>query len=107
MKEVFDSLNELEVNESIQNKTLELRYYGSGDSGYLEDYFDGTSILIPSKIEDWCYRQLENDFGGWEINEGSQGYFLFYLDQKEIELSHTMNVEEQSYDTLLEFDFSE
>jgi hypothetical protein len=48
---------------------------------------------------------LESDFGGWEINEGSQGYFEIDLDNKEITLNHTSNIDEQGRDTILEEDF--
>jgi hypothetical protein len=48
---------------------------------------------------------LENRYGGWEINEGSQGNFEIDLDNKEITLNHTYNIDETGRDTLLEEKF--
>jgi hypothetical protein len=94
-------LDDLEIPQDGQ---LILRYNGSGDSGYIESSFeDGNSV--PSTIEDWCYNQLESHFGGWEINEGSDGEFIFDFNKMTIDLNHTMNIEENSSDTLWEEGF--
>ncbi len=94
-------LDDLEIPQDGQ---LILRYNGSGDSGYIESSFeDGNSV--PSTIEDWCYNQLESHFGGWEINEGSDGEFIFDFNKMSIDLNHTMNIEENSSDTLWEEGF--
>lgn len=102
LKELFD---ELESDEDISDRSLELEYNGSGDSGYIEDYFsNGDSV--PSYVEDYCYGFLESNFGGWEINEGSQGRFLIDMDEKRIALYHTMNIEENERDTFYEESFA-
>ena len=87
-----------------KNKTLTLRYNGSGDSGYIEDYFEEGGD-VPSSVQDWCYRQLENHHGGWEINEGSDGQFIFNLNEETVELLHTFNNEESETDTIYEEKF--
>jgi hypothetical protein len=72
-----------------------VNYEGSGDSGYIEDhmyYIDGEAIKLPSFVVDWCYDKL-NYFGGWEINEGSQGHFLFKFAEDVIYLEHGSNYE--------------
>lgn len=104
LKELFENLEEIKSSNPKVNN-LELRYYGSGDSGYLEDYFDNTQIQVPSGVEDWCYRKLESNFGGWEINEGSSGFFYFNLKDKVAELVHTSNIEESESNTLYEEKF--
>lgn len=81
---------------------VELRYNGSGDSGYIEGQFENCDESVPAEVEDWCYRELEQ-FGGWEINEGSQGTFYFYNDR--IELSHIYNVERSERVTLFEIEY--
>jgi hypothetical protein len=48
---------------------------------------------------------LEENFGGWEINEGSQGEFQFNFDTKVVELGHSYNTQDNSSDTLWEEDF--
>lgn len=98
--------NELENEPDITpvDGHLQLRYNGSGDSGYLEDFFESGGS-VPASVSDWCYEQLESLHGGWEINEGSQGYFIFDLNNKTVELNHTMNVEESESKTLYEEKF--
>ena len=101
LREVFE---ELENIEGLETRSLRLDYNGSGDSGYLEDSFTyGTDC--PTSVSDYCYNMLENNFGGWEINEGSQGYFEMDLDNKELTLYHTSNIDEQGRDTIVEEDF--
>lgn len=105
LREVFETFEEIKGDYPKLNN-LELRYYGGGDSGYLEDYFDNmTNIQVPSAVEDWCYDKLESNFGGWEINEGSSGYFYFNLEDKVAELVHTSNIEESESNTLYEEKF--
>ena len=55
--------------------------------------------------QDWCYQELENHFGGWEINEGSDGRFIFDFNESTVFLDHTYNTEEQQIDTLYEENF--
>ena len=73
------------------NGVLQLDYNGSGDSGFIESSFSGGGGQVPANIEDWCYQVLENNYGGWEINEGSQGYFVFDTKNNTIELELTYN----------------
>lgn len=99
--------NILENIELPKNGVLTLTYDGSGDSGYISDSFDENSEPVPSTIEDWCYRQLENHFGGWEINEGSRGQFIFDFNNQTIELVHTQNIETSKTGTVYEESFAQ
>ena len=101
LREVFDVL---EDDPDIQDRILTIDYSGGGDSGYLEDSFNNGDS-VPAVVSDFCYNMLENRFGGWEINEGSQGNFEIDLDRKEITLNHTYNIDETGRDTLLEEKF--
>ena len=101
LREVFDVL---EDDSDIQDRILTIDYSGGGDSGYLEDSFNNGDS-VPAVVSDFCYNMLENRFGGWEINEGSQGHFEIDLDKKEITLNHTYNIDETGRDTLLEEKF--
>ena len=89
-------------------KSGNIHYEGSGDSGYLEEdivYNDNTRSDYPNQLENWIYSEL-NQYGGWEINEGSQGDFHFNFDTKKIHLSHGENYEdEQNYEIPLKFKF--
>ncbi len=84
---------------------LRLDYNGGGDSGYINNEFQPTGDEVPAGIEDWCYQQLESHFGGWEINEGSDGSFLFDFNNSVVTLNHTYNTEESERDTLYEESF--
>jgi hypothetical protein len=109
-EEIFEEWNADGVLDDIEvpnNGKLTLKYNGSGDSGYIESSFDENGDGVPSAIEDWCYRQLEYNFGGWEINEGSDGEFIFNFHTTEIELIHTYNTEENASDTIYEESFAE
>ena len=101
---LFETIKQSMQESKVKKKMLTLSYNGSGDSGYIESEFD-EGMSVPSDVEDWCYRALENLHGGWEINEGSQGRFIFIIPDKTIELEHTYNVEENESDTLWEEKF--
>ena len=83
---------------------LILRYNGGGDSGYIESDFENGEPS-PGAVEEWCYQQLEENFGGWEINEGSQGEFQFDFNEKTVILSHTYNTMLDSSNTIWEEEF--
>ena len=86
---------------------LTVTYNGSGDSGYLESSFNETGDGVPAAMEDWCYRELSNNYSGWEINEGSDGQFIFNFHDMTIELVHTENIEDNASDTYYEESFND
>jgi hypothetical protein len=103
-KGVFDDI------EIPEDNYLVLKYNGGGDSGYIESHFDSGARNpygepVPTEVENWCYQQLEENFAGWEINEGSQGEFQFDFNEKTVILSHTYNIEESKSNTLWEEEF--
>lgn len=103
LKQVFESLSSEGIS-SKNGRPLHVDYNGSGDSGYIEDQFTNGQD-VPAAVQDYCYRMLEDQFGGWEINEGSQGYFEIDTIQQYVELTHYANVEESSSDTVWEETF--
>lgn len=92
------------LSEEQENEILYLKYNGGGDSGFIEDSFDG-GYQVPKEVEQWCYDQLESLHGGWEINEGSDGNFEFDLKNGIINLNHTFNEEVNKQDTIFEESF--
>lgn len=92
------------LSEEQESEILYLKYNGSGDSGFIEESFDGGE-QVPKEVEQWCYDQLESLHGGWEINEGSDGSFEFDLRNGIINLNHTMNTEVDKQDTIFEESF--
>jgi hypothetical protein len=97
-KGIFDD------TEIPEDNYLALKYNGGGDSGYIESNFE-SGQSVPPPVEEWCYQQLEENFGGWEINEGSQGEFQFDFNEKTVILSHAYNIEESRSNTLWEEEF--
>jgi hypothetical protein len=97
-KGIFDD------TEIPEDNYLVLKYNGGGDSGYIESNFE-SGQSVPTEVEEWCYQQLEDNFSGWEINEGSQGEFQFYFDKKYVILSHAYNIEDSRSNTLWEEEF--
>jgi hypothetical protein len=109
-KEIFEEWEKDGVLQDLDipdDGILTIKYNGSGDSGFIESSFEEIGDLVPAAIEDWCYNQLESNFGGWEINEGSDGEFIFNFHDMTIELNHTYNVEENTTDTIYEESFAE
>ena len=104
MIEEWEEKGVFDETEIPEDDYLVLKYNGGGDSGYIESNFE-SGQPVPPEIEEWCYQQLEENFGGWEINEGSQGEFQFYFDKKYVILSHAYNIEESISNTLWEEEF--
>jgi len=44
---------------------------------------------LSEAIDDFCWSVLERKKGGWEINDGSEGYFMFDVDNGTVVLNHT------------------
>lgn len=104
MIEEWEEKGIFEDIEIPEDGYMVLKYNGGGDSGYIESDFDNGE-RSPDEIEEWCYKQLEENFGGWEINEGSQGEFRFDFNEKTVILSHTYNIIEDRSNTLWEEEF--
>jgi hypothetical protein len=92
--EEFDKFLDKEGVDSLQ-----ITYNGDGDSGYIDDSYSSgkKSGKITREIENICYMLLE-DFGGWEINEGSQGTIEVTRDH--IEIMHEWNTNDDVHETL-------
>jgi hypothetical protein len=109
-KALFEHWEESGVLEDLtipDDGILKVTYNGSGDSGYLESSFNETSDGVPAEIEDWCYRELSDNYSGWEINEGSDGEFIFNFHDMTVELIHTENIEDNASDTYYEESFND
>ena len=107
-KETFDDWMDgvLKDTEVPGEGILTVKYNGGGDSGYIESNFEETGEPIPAEIEDWCYRELSSNYGGWENNEGGDGVFIFNFNNSTIAHEHTDNIDENDTNTLYEENFS-
>jgi hypothetical protein len=99
---LFDELDE----EDLSGKIF-VTFDGNGDSGSIEQAEDesGNSVSIGAAMEDWCYNTLESNYGGWEINEGSTGKFIFDIESRTCELEFGWNNENTECDTIYEEKF--
>jgi hypothetical protein len=79
--------------DEIKANSATVGYSGSADSGAIDNNYESEngSGMVPSNIKNICYSLLE-EYGGWEINEGSQGNIVFTKD--EISVNHEWNTEE-------------
>lgn len=98
---IFEEMSEANID------WVEVPFTGSGDSGSIDTAtdIDGSMVNISPTIEDWCYYQLERHYGGWEINEGSQGKFIFDYKKETCQLEFSWNNEVYESDTIFEFPF--
>lgn len=97
------------IKKLSESSLVEYRvsFNGSGDSGYIDEFImDDISISIPDDVMTILYDLLNNTLAGWEINEGSQGDFLFDLEEKVLELSVEENIQDnECLGTVLYFEF--
>jgi hypothetical protein len=100
MYETFMEVRKFLEHEGIEE--MEVSYEGGGDSGSVNHEYSSENGggEIDNDIENICY-DLLREYGGWEINEGSQGTINFTKD--EIIVNHEWNVEEScTSDTIIE-----
>lgn len=106
--------------KDLKVESFRVEYSGSGDSGEIEEIhyepndlkvkvdvgtwkkFDQQSFEYketnepkPLKdfIEDFCYELLEDNHGGWEINEGQSGAIEWDIKENDISHNYTTYVE--------------
>jgi len=90
MYDTFLTVRELLKKHKMDRFVVD--YNGGGDSGYVE-----LPPHYPDELEDISYDLLAS-YGGWEINEGSQGTIEFTAD--EIEVNHEWNTEDNITESL-------
>jgi hypothetical protein len=95
-KEVIDKV--FEIMSKGEFNIGKIYFDGGGDSGEIYErieYENGQSEDInDNDIMNFLYRWLENFYGGWEINEGSHGVFVFHSRTKEVELEFNEHTED-------------
>jgi len=85
---------------------IKVDFSGGGDDGYIESfgYVSGgnSDIEMPAAYEDFMYRMLSTQYGGWENNEGGQGTFTILINSQIIELYMGLNEENPEGETAFE-----
>jgi len=99
VESLSDKLNVEELKKELEKefgdfKFIEVQFNGYGDSGSFEgikvDGRDYGSDRIPSLLDDVLYGML-GEFGGWEIDSGSEGFFDIDLENDKVVLHFHWN----------------
>lgn len=95
-----DSSSEGEISESWMERlegrgVYTARYSGGGDDGSIHDdvEFDGDDDYNESEYKNYAYHILGDEYGGWEIDDGSEGKIIINT------IEGTWEIEHSWYDT--------
>lgn len=95
-----DSSSEGEISESWMERlegrgVYTARYSGGGDDGSIHDdvEFDGDGDYNESEYKNYAYHILEDEYGGWQIDDGSEGKIIINT------IEGTWEIEHSWYDT--------
>jgi hypothetical protein len=106
-EELDESLLEEFKKEGITE--VHFDFNGGGDSGYIESEGttnNSTPVTASGELENVMYGML-NNYGGWEINEGSHGQFTINVEEGTINLDFTWHREFEFTEQIFEWDFAE
>lgn len=91
-----DSSDEGTISESWMEKlegrgVYTARYSGGGDDGSIHDdvEFDGDGDYNESEYKNYAYQILYDSYGGWEIDNGSEGKIIINTIEGTWEIEHT------------------
>jgi hypothetical protein len=93
---IFDYLDE------IRSDIVEVDVDAGGDSGWIHDKawdINGKEIDVSEEMQDVGYKLL-NQFGGWEMNEGSTAKFTWDPGRRILIFNFAYNTEESSSELL-------
>lgn len=94
-------MTELDYSKLTAYEKVTIEYHGSGDEGFIEGItglpIDLDSDELEKYLESWAYDLLEENWGGWEINEGSQGTITIDVKAREVHVHHGENVEQVNW----------
>lgn len=81
-----------------------ITYSGSGDEGYIDDIqpepkLEGLELSreLQEYLEAVAYDILEDNWAGWEINEGSHGHMTINVKERNVFLHHGEIVESTNW----------
>jgi hypothetical protein len=88
----FDSTETVIPHKDIPS--IKIKYIETSYSLFSrdDDSVDSTTekeVCLPEALEDFCWDILSFKRGGWEINDGSEGYLKFDIDKGTLSLNHT------------------
>lgn len=115
-----DLPNDEEINNLIDNFELEghtklyIEFNGGGDDGEIllrEVKSENHSELLNLRgdvyrpLTNFVYQMLENEYGGWENNEGAEGEFVIDLEEKNVTLYFRRNFTVDKPEVLFEMNY--
>jgi hypothetical protein len=92
LKQEFNKFFE-SMNDRGDSPTATVHFNGGGDSGDIDGH-TSDGLPITRDIEDYLYHWLETFYGGWEINEGSQGRFIIDSQERMLYLDFEENTQD-------------
>lgn len=67
------------------------------ENGVWRDNVETHNLSIEDGVEQIVYDLLEQDYAGWEINEGAYGNFYFDIDERNIKCEFNQRIESTEY----------
>jgi hypothetical protein len=95
----YSDANGKGIDEAYLNKTI---VKGSAKTSY-HQWDEKKKMLVETEaregnireiVEEVCYDKLGSSHGGWEINEGSYGTFIFDVPTRKVTLEYNERIEE-------------
>jgi hypothetical protein len=83
-----------EMRKNLKGENCVIDFSGYGDAGSIEGMTtEGDDV--DGRIEDFCYKMLESEHLGWEIDAGSSGNFTINFAENKIDLDFALNTERE------------
>lgn len=106
----FENMTEEEINGFEEMKLAcdcpldSVEFSGGGDDGYVESRTD-EGYDVDGRVEDLFLNMLNENQGGWEMNEGSQGTFFLNYKENNITLNFGLNYNADDIETIINIPF--
>lgn len=104
--EISEEIAEL---KSLGIDRVRIEYSGAGDEGWINDIVglprdsetprDEIPDGIQQTLQNWAYDILSENYGGWEINEGSDGVIVIDIVSSKVTITHNENIVNQTTET--------
>jgi hypothetical protein len=93
-----------EMRKNLKGKNCVIEFSGYGDEGTIEGRTTEDDD-VDGRIEDFCYRTLESEHQGWEMDDGSSGNFTINFTENKIDLEFALNTEREEQEKVTEIPF--
>lgn len=100
-----ETMTTLDYDKLVAFDEITITYHGYGDEGHIEDIVpfplpEGMEMSheLQQELESFAYDVLEANFGGWEINEGSDGTITIDVKARKAKIHHGWTIEEKQWE---------